>query len=84
MEKTFLIINKDTRKLWRLQTAEHYTIKRQTETSFDVISCDEQLKAYVDVMGVLYFARNEQTYDKISFYKLRNFCNLLLKVHFDI
>lgn len=83
MEKQFLVISKDTRKLWRLQTSEKYTTKRVSATSFEIFTKDLKFKACVSTSGTIIFSNCEK-YPKTDFYKLRNFCTLLQRCHFGI
>jgi len=84
MSTSCLIIDKQTRKKFRLQTAEKYRITRLNSHSFQVVTRDGQMTAFVDTLGVIISAKDDQTYDKVTLYKLQNFCSLLLQTHFDI
>lgn len=83
MKKPILTIDKNTRKLWRLQTSEKYITKRIGDTEFEVFTKDLKLRAYVSTLGTL-FQSNCEDYDKIEFHKLVNFSKLLQACHFGI
>jgi hypothetical protein len=81
MKKSLLIVTKEMRKICRLQKAENYKVNHISPTSIEVFTQDLDLKAVVGVSGVVIFAASE-AFDKISFYKLRNYCSLLTREHF--
>ena len=83
-KRTFANISKETRKLWRLQTSEKYKINKLSETSFEVFSEDLMFRAFVDPMGIIIYAKDDKNYSKAAFYKLKNYCVLLQKSHWDI
>ena len=83
MKKTTLIIDKNTRKLWRLQISEKYITKRTGNTDFEVFTKDLKLKACVSTLGTLLLS-NCEDYDKVEFHKLVNFSKLLQVCHFGI
>lgn len=83
MKKPTLTIDKNTRKLWRLQSAEKYITKKFGDTDFEVFTKDMKLKAYVSTLGTLIFS-NCEDYDKVEFHKLNNFSKLLQAKHFGI
>lgn len=83
MEKPGLVISKNVRKLWRLQTAEKYTTKNVGNAGYHVYTNDFSFKAYVDILGVIIYSKVDN-YNKVDFYKLRNFCSLLQRFHYGI
>lgn len=83
MKNAVLIMDKNTKKLFRLQTYEKYITKRIDKTDFEVFTKDLILKAYVSTLGISFLAKYEN-YNKVDFYKLRNFCTLLQHCHYKI
>lgn len=83
MGKQGLVINKDTKKLWRLHTLEKYSVKKVDDTTFEILTKDLKLKAFASTLGVMILA-NCDNYDKVEVYKLNNYCMLMQRCHFGI
>ena len=81
INEKYMVMSKETRKLFRLDTAENYSVVNVGSTDFEVYTVDKKFKACVSRHSVI-ISTDSDVYDKVTFYKLKNFCKLLQSTHY--